>query len=65
MIKKPRADFKRDRNEKIALAKLEGGLSYSEIEKNPNYNPDNLTVQRLQQIVKDWVERTQKEENDN
>ena len=59
MSRKTRFDFKKDRNEAIARAKLEAGLSYSDIQKNPNFNPDGLTVQRLHQIVKDWEKRSE------
>ncbi len=60
-MKKRRPDFKEERNEKMYRAKTEGGLSYNDIAKNPNYNPKGLTVQRVEAIVKDWAERLEKE----
>jgi hypothetical protein len=60
-----RPDYRKDRAERLAKAKLEGGLSYTEIALNPNLNPERITPQRIQQIIKDWqrYEQTNQEIN--
>lgn len=49
-----RSDYARERNGNFYKLKEKAGLSYNEIASSPEYNPNGLSVQRIQQIVKEY-----------
>ena len=56
------SEEKIERNERIAKARFDAGLSINEITLNPNYNVDGLTPQRISAICK-HVKRKYKTES--